>query len=124
MSLASTCAEIGAIQKMNVMHDVWGHLGPTEGVHKVSIMFAVTAYGQCPIINDECETLKNSPWQCECFNDLVFQLWNPNDKAKELEVGVYLFTGTTRWGSPEDNPDALTMLDWEGETKLIKDGKL
>jgi hypothetical protein len=119
-------AQLEADARCTAMHETFGHLGPTAGQHAIEILFTYTAYGEVVIIDDRYTTIENSPWQFEAFNDLIWELVNPNGKngEKPLEKGkVYKFIGTITWGQVDsDVPawgDALGVTNWEGEVNTV-----
>lgn len=100
--------------RTKVQHETWGHLGPTEGKHHGQMIVAFSTYGDIVVVDDSFPTLQNSPWQFGAINDAAFE------SVKDEDVGVYSLVGWIEWGAPEDEPEALTMVDYELElTPLI-----
>jgi len=90
MSIADAVSGYMTHKIRAAQHETWGHLGPTDGNHELTLVFTRTIYGDHVLINSKHETLEDSPWHYANMNNMV----NEFLEDKQTEDGfVYQFKG-------------------------------
>jgi hypothetical protein len=89
MGLGHMAKSIETMNREIANHNTFGHLKcePNKR-YEGYIIIAIGEYNnEVVIVKDDFPKLDNSPWQYSDFHEFV------NDKAKDLENGVYIYHG-------------------------------
>ena len=93
-----------------ITHDMWGHLAPKAGKHKVTLLASKSGYGGSTVtLCDEKtpDTLVNSPWSYNWLNTVIY------DVLKEEEDGAYILEGFVLVGAEPNK--FVTEIEWDEE---------
>jgi len=84
-------APIEQHNKAVVMINTWGHLAPKrQKKHKGFVLFTCTAYGQTYNIDNEFETVEDSPF---FFEDMENYIHNYSNELPKNSYGIFKFEG-------------------------------